>query len=793
MNLRELFKKSLTHLFILLVTTAIFWKYLVFEEYLIFGDLRYITYPFKVVLCETLKNWSLPLWNPDIQLGFPLLAEGQTGVFYPFNLIFSFISPTPIANNLNIVLHVYLSGAFLYIYARTISLDRYISIISALIFMFSGFVVSRTHQINILHELVWLPLAFTFLELLLRKGRVWYSFWLGLVLSIQYLGGQPQISAYTILALTLYLAFHIVLDIKILNQLFSSKNALILLIAFCLGIGIAAIQLFPTWELLQHSVRKANFSLDETQVGSFSPVYFLNYLFPFFFITPGKGGSVNFWGGAHYSETFSYVGILPLILSFMAIKRGRDKVTIFFVFLLAISWIIALGRYNPLNSLLYHITGLGYFRVPARFLLLSTFSLAIMSGKGLDLLLKMEKGKIEKSLGHAFKYLIFICFIIILSLIMVKILILANPIISKNNYEIFLNQTLSLDNSHILIPLLWAIGALLLLAYWKNKGTSRVVKSLIFIFIVGDLSYFSTKFYSINQWKGASIYWKYNPETVNFLNKDKSIYRICSLTNKVIFGQELTNEMLLNSNYNMIHHISSISIFSPLAMQRHQEIEDIIKKSVYYLTPNSSILAINNLQIFDLLNVKYILSLAEIRGNGLMLVFQEELVRIYQNMNVLPRAFIVFEAKEIRDSARIRDELTSKDFSGQDYVILEENIPHDKGDKDFSYTSALKVRAKIVQYTPKEISILAQLPRSGYLVLSDTYYPGWNAYVDGIATKIFGANYLMRAVALSEGTHWVVFRYEPLSFKIGLYITLSSLFLGFIICIVFHWSQQRVR
>jgi hypothetical protein len=793
MNLKKLITKFLPHSFLLLVCSVIFWKYLLFKEYLIFGDLRYITYPLRILHYESLKSGSLPLWSPYIQMGFPLLAEGQIGTFYPFNLLLSLTLSPQKANNIGIILHIYLSGIFVYIYARTISMGQYSSVISALVFMLSGFVISHTQQINILHEIVWLPLAFALLEMLLIQGKSFYGFLLGLVLTIQYLGGQPQISAYTILALSLYLVFNAFLGKKRISLVLPLKRIPILITVFCIGLGVSAIQLLPTLELVQYSVRKVNFSLESAQVGSFSPLYFLNYLFPFFFITVTQEGKVDFWGGSHYLEMFSYVGILPLILSFIAVYRGRDRITTFFSILFMISLLLSLGRYNPLNALIYYISGLHYFRVPARFLYLSTFSLSILAGKSLELLFRLDMESLERVLRNIVKCIIIIIGIIISSLLIAQMLLLATDgLIFKNKYESFLNQALNLKNYHLLIPLLWLIGASFLLAYWKNKGTSRMVKSLIFIFIVTDLSYFSTHFYSIYQWEDAIIYCRYKPKTVDFLKRDRGLYRICSLTNKVILGQELTNEMLLNPNYNMIHHISNIRSLSPLVLQRHQEMENILSEKSYNSNIGFSPLIIRHLGLFSLLNVKYILSTTEVQGKGSKLVFKDGQIRIYQNMRVLPRAFVVFGVKEIEDPIETIKELTSKDFStGEKYVILEKKVFQHNKYKTVQDTSSLKKEVKIIKYTPREVSILAQLSRNGYLVLSDTYYPGWKAYVNGVPTKILRANYLMRAVALPKGTHRVEFFYTPLSFKLGLGITLISLFLGLITCLIPPLSARR--
>jgi hypothetical protein len=78
------------------------------------------------------------------------------------------------------------------------------------------------------------------------------------------------------------------------------------------------------------------------------------------------------------------------------------------------------------------------------------------------------------------------------------------------------------------------------------------------------------------------------------------------------------------------------------------------------------------------------------------------------------------------------------------------------------------------EYSPNAVKIEVALDRDGYLVLSDTYYPGWRAYVDGEERETLRANYAFRAVPLESGQHTVFFKYDPLSFKTGLVISLAT-------------------
>lgn len=102
---------------------------------------------------------------------------------------------------------------------------------------------------------------------------------------------------------------------------------------------------------------------------------------------------------------------------------------------------------------------------------------------------------------------------------------------------------------------------------------------------------------------------------------------------------------------------------------------------------------------------------------------------------------------------------------------------------------------KIIKYEPNRVHIRAKLKKPGWLVLSDTYYPGWKVYIDGKEGKIYRGNYIMRTVQLDKGEHLVKFVYEPLSFQIGFYVSLATILvlLAYGWKKVYNYSKQHIR
>jgi hypothetical protein len=149
-------------------------------------------------------------------------------------------------------------------------------------------------------------------------------------------------------------------------------------------------------------------------------------------------------------------------------------------------------------------------------------------------------------------------------------------------------------------------------------------------------------------------------------------------------------------------------------------------------------------------------------------------VKIYQNLGVLPRAFAVHRARVMEDDeaavAAIRDE----SFRPNEETILAQ-APPGWGPLRSPPTTLDPDQVTVISYEPERIIIEADLASEGYLILTDTYYPGWRARVDGKEAPIFRANLLFRALSLSAGQHRVEFYYDPGSLRIGAAVSLATL------------------
>ena len=162
------------------------------------------------------------------------------------------------------------------------------------------------------------------------------------------------------------------------------------------------------------------------------------------------------------------------------------------------------------------------------------------------------------------------------------------------------------------------------------------------------------------------------------------------------------------------------------------------------------------------------------RNARFQLIFDGKKERVYENKEALPRAYVVGEAKIVPQSEDVLETLASEEFDARGMVILEEPAPV------LSAQSRATFERSTVTYRsmlPENVVLEVRTEGDGFLVLTDQYFPGWKAYIDGKPTKIYRANYLFRAVALPAGQHEIVFRYHPWNFRLGAAISITAILL----------------
>jgi hypothetical protein len=161
---------------------------------------------------------------------------------------------------------------------------------------------------------------------------------------------------------------------------------------------------------------------------------------------------------------------------------------------------------------------------------------------------------------------------------------------------------------------------------------------------------------------------------------------------------------------------------------------------------------------------------------------------VYENRDVLPRAFVVPEAAPLPDRPRVLEALKANDFRRR--VLLEglDPVPSSRA------TSGGFRPAEIREYLPNRVTVAPDGGPPGYLVLTDVWFPGWTCEVDGRPARLFRANFLFRAVSLPAGAREVVFTFSPASYRLGKVISAVALAAVTVLCLAIlgrRWPRRR--
>ncbi len=467
-------------------------------------------YPYKAYVAETLRQGRLPLWNPYLFMGAPLLANSQVGLFYPLNWPLIWLdAPKQVAWSIGI--HITLAGIFMFAFVRlSLRLGWTGSLVAAILFAFGGYLGAQVEHINQLNAAAWLPLLFLLYDLGLarQKRRRWFWFlWLALVVAITLLAGHAQTVFISLFGLGLYALWQGIsprLDSKTANNepgyrnnnswphrfarfsIRSFARRLIdtlwpLVLVSVAAVALAAIQLVPTAELSALSIRGGGLTFREVVSFSLPPTTLLYTLLP-----PLGLDLSQVWGEA-FGERVAYVGVSGLLLALLggllAVRQGEARR---FVFVAASGLTLSLGLYSgPLYLGLYLLVpGFDLFRVPARWLLLYAFGAAVLAGIGFDAL--KAPGRLRHYLNksrpwlHARRWRLPI-FVVLPIMLLVGLIIWKPPP----------------------VPALIAWAAILLLAiglifFAVRSTSSRTVQGVLVVLVLGEL-YVSAQSLSYNQ------------------------------------------------------------------------------------------------------------------------------------------------------------------------------------------------------------------------------------------------------------------------------------------------------
>nr|MBI5455872.1 YfhO family protein [Candidatus Levybacteria bacterium] len=695
--------------------------------------------PWKNFTIDSFKNFQIPLWNSYSFSGTPHLANYQSAVLSPFNLIF-FILPFINAWSLLVLLQPLLAGLFMYLFLKSLKSSSEASVIGSLSFMFCGFIVTWMAYATLAFAILFLPLSLFAIEKYYQTQENKFLILFSFTFPLSFFSGHFQISLYFLLFVISYVVF----------KFFQTKNKLntsYLILYTILGLLLSLPQLLPSIELYTQSLRSAIFQ--KTEVIPWS--YLVTFIAPDFF---GNPVTRNDWFG-HYAEWNAYVGIISLMFSIYSFLGKRKKEIIFFGIMSLVT--LCLSFQTPLLDLLIAL------KIPVlstsavgRIIVLFSFSASVLAALGFEKLIEDIK---EKKNKYILSWLLgfFIIFLSLWLIVFLKLFLSVDKIlISKQNL--------------ILPSILFTVSALtilsgLLLRFKHSSYILNLISLILIIIVAFDLLRFAGKWMPF---ESKNLMYPNVLVTSQFSKIPKSDRVLGNL------GGEATT----------YYGLSSLEGYDALYIKRYGEFIASLSNGKLQESARSVVSFPKNglytLKTINLLGVKYIIhKTADGRSSwtfpfwtykdGIFpRIYNDGVYEVFENKNVFPRAFLVGKYIVQKNQQKILNTMFSKNFNLRKEIVLEEDL-----NKKLDGVSG---SAKIISYTANKIKIKTNSSRNSLLFLSDIYYSGWEALVDGKNAKIYRADYTFRAVYLPKGNHAVEFIYNPLSFRLGLISACLGLF-----------------
>ncbi len=749
------------------------------DKILSFRDLTRYYHPFRWFAFAQIKSGSFPFWNPYAGSGQPLFAALQSVVLYPLSVVY-LLPSFDFAFNFFIVLHIFLGGLFFYFLAQELKFSQIASMLAAVVFMFGGYLIAVINLTTTLAAAIWFPLVFLFFNRALANRRTGDIFLSSVFLGLMFLGGEPTPLYATSFALGVYSIVYSGFSKETLKDvlIFSAVIGL-----FCL---LFSFQILPFVEFIKNSTRSKSFFNDATY-WSFPPRDIIYLILPFFY------GPLEMRHEAIFKQDWLllfYVGIVSLVLFMIALFFARDKTANYFKGIFVLGLIFILGKFTPLYKIFYKfIPGFGLIRYPVKFFFLNAVSFSILAAYGWDAycrnirsgsvkFVKFIKSIFVASFIAAMVFLVFYQFrdkIIIEAINFIGRLKLED--VDKLRYLVIFKT--DFFNLRRLLVFFILTGSILFFGV-KRKINLTACGSLICGLVILDL--LGGMNIEVNPAVKRSVLHKVSPN-IELLKNDKSLFRVYTS-----FGMNKANEVLNGKTYEEAFEASTDNLASNRMMEHgiydargYFSIHNLNYYKVLNLADTAPLPSSTN--ILNMLNVKYVLTPKEINDPACRLIRKTKDAYLYENLNFLPRAYLVQDYAVIATEWDIASKLKSKDFHPDKLVVLEEE-PIKAQDERHKVQEGEKEYVNILSYKANEVAIEVNvLHKPKFLVLADNYYPGWEVFVDGKKDKIYKADFTLRAVYLEQGKHVVVFKYNPVSFKIGLSISLITLAVCLIIMI----------
>ncbi len=678
----------------------------------------------KFLLGKSLHQGELPLWTSTMGAGFPLIGEGQIGAFYLPNLIFFRLFDPVGAYNLALVLAVLTLGWGMYVWLRVMRYSSVPSLFAAITLSLSGMVMAQLPHIALLQGfslLPWIAAATLLLSRSIRR-EIPRSRFAGNFATTKTIGLWAILVSQQLLAGFPQASFVTVLFVSCyyvwLMKDHPDKRTSIgwYAIAAVLSLGLSAIQLFPSWEFLSQSNAAGGLDPQIASYFSYPLKHLITLLFPFALGSPKDASYPAFtkFDGSIFWENVGGIGLFPVAL-LLSLFLYKERVRTYFT-----------RKVKSYSHLFF-------------FLSVMLVSLLLMLGKYSPL------------------YLI---------------------------YSFFPFNLFRVPSRFIWI----LIPAILVLATeaWTKLWHTPKYAFFTRVALVGLAAYNSV--FLINAWYSyhaiePAILWLEAPVSIDTLKQrggrvltvgaEAAHNRIFLDKGWTTPGSYLPLKNALAPDSNALWGVPSAQVYAGRFLRRPGLLDELLAAHLTADEQNATLSATGK-KLLDMLSVKTILAALPLTQTGLVEFASwtsgDQTITAWQNPTSLPRAYlatqpIVATTKEEAFAAIARDNFTP----GQS-VIVEQSTPIEQPNSTHGRVTLLPQTKE----TELVIRVEQNMTRM-ILVITDTYYPGWIAEVDGNNSPVFPVNIRQMGILVPAGDHEVRLTFTPISLFWGALVSGGTL------------------
>ena len=709
---------------------------------------------------------GFPQWNPYLFGGMPYIAAMHGDIFYPTFLI-RMLMPTDAAMTWSFILHLFLAGFFAFRFLRASGFSFHASLIGGTAYMMSGqlaSLVSPGHDGKLTVSALF-PLGLWMLTIGIRHGRRWSWGVLALTIGLAVLSPHPQLLQYMLLASA---AFTIHLAISVFRKRATPALTVLArmgmaLLSVAIGLATGAIQYLPVREYVAWSPRAGGLSDYATATSFAWPVkeLFDAYL-------PQFTGMIEAYWGANAIHLHSdYVGAVVLLLAgaaFASLKQDpRRGFLMFWTITLVIAVLWAVGGDTPFYRIPYAIVpGTKYFRAPATVFFVGSMALSVLATAG------AEKALLRQvSVKYVAGWLAFAALIVGLALTGV-LTDFARAMATEDVLDLVIANapqvTIGAWRSFAFV--LFAVAVILV--YRKGRMPLRAAGIALAFLVAAD------------GWSIMRKYWIFSEPA-------KVIYRSDAAIDKVNADPEPSRVLALEIEDNprrdtnlqgdglMIHRIRAVLGYHGNQLGRYNLL----------LQKDEGFQQVFNRQMWALLNIRYLMTnSAQVEpyfpGAEWVIGPVENSagtpVYLYRLPGDNPYAWVAPTLVKAEDDA-VAATIFNRGFDLKRAALFSMDAPVSSPDSLSVLPLAIETAARVTKYSPGQVSIELSEPAAAgaALVVSENYYPGWTATVDGKSAPVGRADMTLIGVQLPEGGRKIELTFDSPTYERGKLITLFAL------------------